>query len=320
MSLQLIKRYLSYRPSRQSCRRHRQTSSACNQQKLLSPRRHLTVTGAIMTDSRGKRQDVSTFGQPWLGSPVQASLDMVSPPPPKQPLLLDDLSRPPSTDATTDVGRLFQRLPTEIRRQILITAFGGRVIHIDLSLVHGTWKEEEEQKVGAAKSNTPLSKLRVQFRRLRGAIAQADQQSPANDRTARDLVRERIASAKDAAFLPTPVRMPVGWDSQGRRSRGPAGGSNRWQRLSRVCRHQDLNTLRYGMADFALRECRLSCCYTPGISTQSDDKWDGHCEHGRDLSEETCHEPIGISGWLRTCKQAYVALLSKDEPLAPGWG
>ena len=60
--------------------------------------------------------------------------------PPALPSLLDERPRPltaigPSPEATANSG-LFQSLPPEIRRHVLVEAFGERTLHLDLRLEH----------------------------------------------------------------------------------------------------------------------------------------------------------------------------------------
>ncbi|KAK8048788.1 hypothetical protein PG994_010518 [Apiospora phragmitis] len=61
-------------------------------------------------------------------------------PPPPPPILPDERPRPltaaPCAPAVTANSVFFQRVPPEIRRRILVEAFGARTLHLDLRLEH----------------------------------------------------------------------------------------------------------------------------------------------------------------------------------------
>ncbi|KAK0646739.1 hypothetical protein B0T16DRAFT_414183 [Cercophora newfieldiana] len=70
-----------------------------------------------------------------------------SPPPAALPVLPANRPRRlsgPIGDAATSASALFQVLPSEIRRKILIAAFGGDKIHLDLRLAHPLREREPE--------------------------------------------------------------------------------------------------------------------------------------------------------------------------------
>lgn len=187
----------------------------------------------------------------------------------------------PPDPAATAVSGLFQRLPTEIRRQILTTAFGGRVIHVDLSLTHYPRTRDAPGDTASKERWRPASLLR--------AAATSSSSTP---------VDKCLRCTNDARLVKPEVRTAAGWDFKLLCSCG--GGTVHWQWLSRVCQCEDLNTLRLGNDGGRRPDCHLGCCY-PSDPIEDSGRT---CVHGRMLGESTCHWHIGVSGWLRACKEA----------------
>lgn len=219
---------------------------------------------------------------------------------PRQP----DLLTPPNAASAATDGPIFQRLPIEIRRQILIAAFGGRVIHVDLSLGHAPPAASSQEQRRRRGGGNPASLLL--FRDRAPSSASAQKASVKERRAAYAAREQRLACVKEARIVASEVRMGDGWDFEVLCSCG--GGSVCWQFLGRVCQHQNLDTLRRGRHDFVNPHCRLGCCHPTGAEQSVSE-----CVHGRNLHRDNCHWGIGVSGWLRTCKQAYVKDCGKKD-------
>lgn len=90
----------------------------------------------------------------WLGCTLIKSLSNRRTPPPPPPLLsprrrpITPSDSPPSH--AQDQCPFFSRLPPEIRRVIMLYAFGNRTLHMNLSLDHPTLETAKVSRTGRA--------------------------------------------------------------------------------------------------------------------------------------------------------------------------
>ncbi|OJD32970.1 uncharacterized protein BKCO1_340006 [Diplodia corticola] len=85
--------------------------------------------------------------------PAQSLRRPLTPPPPPPPMSPSPSASSPHTpddndDVATSKSPFFQRLPAELRRMILVAAFGARVVHMDL--IFATPLEKRKKKAKAA--------------------------------------------------------------------------------------------------------------------------------------------------------------------------
>lgn len=251
-----------------------------------------------------------------LASRLKNSLSMKSskpPPPPKtEHVVLKvslrkqqrlTLNLTPDEEATRESP--FYRLPTEIRRQILVDAFGGRMIHVDLSLAHN----ELDALAPASSSNKKGGRWRHKIN---------NKQAPDDDKQAKVVAarKHRLAMCNGrntARYMEPPIRhrKAGGLDFEVRSCSDCAaatgeGGSNtapplRWRWMGRICRHQKDSDIQLHVS-----RCSLACC-----SPFDNPKDSVNCvKHNIIVTENFCYECVGICGWLRSCRKACVYQLS----------
>lgn len=175
------------------------------------------------------------------------------------------------TATATDASPLFRRLPAEIRTQILMEAFGGRIMHMDFSLTHplekrasrSKWPHRRHNKEAQMNRGMSLSEQRFCHKRLR--------------------------------FLNPGVQYKETWDFE---VQCDCERPIEWRWVSCVC-ETELEALQ---ADQHYMVLHHSDCYCRVILMRP------HCRNEKVVTSQKNH--IGIAGWLRTCRQAYVYTLS----------